>query len=295
MHIPSEMLSGAVCPVSAALAATGVAASAYALAKGGKAPSALKFSLVSATVFGLQMLNYPVWSGISGHLIGGVFAASLLGIPAAILSLSIVLILQTLMFADGGILMLGANVLNMALLGAGLGGAFRAFLMRKKLGESASTALAAFVSVELAAFALCAELLASGKGGVQVFATLIGVHTALAAVEAGATAALCRIVGSEDSAAASRRSYAVLGVMIVAALALSPLASAFPDAFEWTMQSFALLPDAPNFAGAPFADYAAFGGEGALSTLLAGAIGAAATFALSFAAAKALSKSAARV
>ena len=123
------MLSGAVCPVSAALAATGVAASAYALAKGGKAPSALKFSLVSATVFGLQMLNYPVWSGISGHLIGGVFAASLLGIPAAILSLSIVLILQTLMFADGGILMLGANVLNMALLGAGLGGAFRAFLM----------------------------------------------------------------------------------------------------------------------------------------------------------------------
>ena len=79
MHIPSEMLSSSVCPVTSVMAASGVAFSTYLLAKGkSKIPSASKFALVSAAVFALQMLNYPIWDGVSGHLIGGVFAASIL-------------------------------------------------------------------------------------------------------------------------------------------------------------------------------------------------------------------------
>ena len=120
MHIPSEMLSGAICPLTATIAAAGIGTSIYMLSSGARQiPSPLKFSLTSAAVFAVQMLNYPIWDGISGHLIGGVFAAAILGIPAAVLSMSIVLLLQTLLFADGGILMLEANIVNMALIGTG--------------------------------------------------------------------------------------------------------------------------------------------------------------------------------
>ncbi len=293
MHVPSEMLTGAVCPVTAAIAATGVAASAYVLAKGKavSAPSALKFSLVSAAVFGVQMLNYPLWDGISGHLIGGVLAAGALGIPAGILSLAIVLTLQTLLFADGGAFMLGANILNMALVGAGVGGLIRAALMRRQISDSAATGLAAFISVELAAFALCAELALSGKGSFALYSTLIGVHTALALVEGCVTALLIGVLAERRAECNSRRPYAVLAFIVLASLALCPFASSFPDAFEWTMGSFSLLPSAPNFVGAPFADYSVDGLGSISSALCAGAIGLGATFILSFGIAKALKRS----
>ena len=107
MHVPSAMLHGAICPVSATLATLGIASAVYVLSRHKESlPAPGKFALVSAAVFGLQMLNYPIWNGISGHLIGGVLAVSLLGTPAAVLSLALVLTLQTLLFADGGILML---------------------------------------------------------------------------------------------------------------------------------------------------------------------------------------------
>ena len=77
MHIPSEMLSGAVCPVTAAVSLVGVAASAALLVRRpASAPRAGDFALTGAAVFALQMLNYPVWGGVSGHLVGGVFASS---------------------------------------------------------------------------------------------------------------------------------------------------------------------------------------------------------------------------
>ncbi len=288
MHIPSEMLSGSVCPITAVLAAGGVAVSAYALAKGkSEIPSASKFALTSASVFALQMLNYPVWDGVSGHLIGGVFAATVLGVPAAVLSLAIVLILQTLMFADGGILMLGANVFNMAIIGAGLGGLIKSFLQKKNFGEQTSIGIAAFASVELAVLAVCAELLASGKGSISVIATLIGVHTALALCEGCATVALSSLINTSQEKSASKKSVLSLGILVVVALMISPFASAFPDGFEWTMQQFALLPDAPNFVNAPFADYAvsAISAE-VVSGIVAGVVGVFATLLVSFAVAK---------
>ncbi len=279
MHIPSEMLSGWVCPVSAAVAAAGLGAAFYALSKEKTSPSALRFTLVSAAVFILQMLNYPIWDGVSGHLIGGVLAASLLGIPAAILSMSIVLSVQTLLFADGGILMLGANIINMSLIGAGLGGALRRILLNRKLDDAVSTGIAAFLSVELAAIALCAELYFSDKGSGRVYATLVGSHTALAFVEGAATVLLKSLVGEEKGASA--RSRAVLAGIVILGLALAPFASSFPDAFEWTVQNFSILPVSSNFSWAPFPEYSVpFGGE-YLSVIFAGAVGILAISALS--------------
>ncbi len=292
MHIPSEMLQGGICPVTAGIATAGVAASAWLLYKGkAKVPAAGKFAMVSAAVFGLQMLNCTIWDGVSGHFIGGVFAAALLGVPAAVVSMSIVLLLQTLLFADGGILMLGANILNMAILGAGLGGVLRYFLLKKNFAEPAANAAAAFVAVELAAFALCAELALSGKGDIAVFSTLIGIHTWLALFEAGATAGALALIGEESKQNAQARPYLWLGTAIVGALALAPFASAFPDAFEWTMAKFSMLPEAQNFASAPFADYAIRGLSSEIaSTVASAAIGLAATAALAYSFARGISR-----
>ncbi len=283
MHIPSEMLSGVVCPVTAAVSLAGVTAAAVLLARRPeRAPRAGDFALTGAAVFALQMLNYPVWGGISGHLIGGVFAAALLGVPGGVLCMALVLLAQTLLFADGGLLMLGANVLNMALLGAGAGGLLAAWLRGR--GVSRAAVLAGGASVMLAALALGAELLACGKAPLAAVGTLLAVHLALACVEGAATLGLLALVRPAEGAALPRRGVAALAGLVAAALLLAPFASAFPDAFEWTMGRFALLPGAPNFTAAPFADYLlpAVAHEG-LSGLLAGAVGALAVGAAGFA------------
>src|SRR3954471_6916590 len=74
--------------------------------------------LVAAFVFAVQMLNFPVVNGTSGHLLGGVLAAVLVGPYAGALAVTVVLVVQGLLFADGGLSALGLNVVNMALVGA---------------------------------------------------------------------------------------------------------------------------------------------------------------------------------
>ena len=285
MHIPSEMLSGAVCPVTAAVSLVGVAASAALLVRRpASAPRAGDFALTGAAVFALQMLNYPVWGGVSGHLVGGVFASALLGVPGGVLCMALVLLAQTLLFADGGLLMLGANVLNMALLGAGVGGLLTAWLRGRGWARGAAVALAGGASVMLAAVALGVELLACGKAPLSAVGTLLAVHLALACVEGVATLGLLALVRPAEGVALPRRGTVALTALVAAALSLSPFASAFPDAFEWTMERFSLLPGAPNFTAAPFADYLLPGvSHEGLSGLLAGAVGVLAVAAAGFA------------
>lgn len=293
MHIPSEMLNGAVCPVSAVLALAGVSAAAYALVSGkAKAPSASRFALTSAAVFGLQMLNYPVADGISGHLIGGLFASAMLGVPAGVLSVSLVLLIQTLLFADGGILMLGANIVNMALLGSGLAGLIYQALQKRRVKPLSGAFVAGACSVMAAALALSAELTASGKGSAGVVGTLLGVHGVLALVEGVATVGLLASVRDwKDAGSLSVRTLYALTGMIAVSLAVAPFASAFPDAFEWTMERFSLLPDAPDFVRAPFSGYALSGvAHEALSASVAGMIGVAASALLAFALMRPLEK-----
>ncbi|MDR0966366.1 MAG: energy-coupling factor ABC transporter permease [Myxococcales bacterium] len=257
MHIPAQMLNGAICPVSMGVAALGVVAAAAQSFRDRKdLPSPSKFALTGAAVFGLQMLNYPIWEGISGHLLGGVLAAALLGVPAGLLVVTLVVAVQALVFADGGVAMIGANVLNMALLGAGVGGLTARFIEKKLTRRSLAVGIAAGMSVMLAALALCVEIAASGRFTAQLGLTLLGAHAVLALIEGVATALLCAVLGRVSSRLGERPTLALL---CLACLPLSSLASSAPDAFEWTMARFGQLPDAPLFALAPFADYVAFG------------------------------------
>ena len=138
--------------------------------------------LVAAFVFAAQMLNFPVAAGTSGHLIGGVLAAVLVGPWAGALCLAVVLIVQAL-FADGGLTALGLNVLNLAF-AAGLGGYLLFLGMRKVLPKSRSSVVlsagvASGLSVVLAALAFVVEYALGASVAVPigtVVGAMVGVH-----------------------------------------------------------------------------------------------------------------------
>ena len=273
MHIPAELLSGAVCPVTATLSIAGVGLSAAALLRHPeRTPRPADFALTGATVFTLQMLNYPLPGGLSGHLLGGTLAAALLGLPGGILCMALVLLVQTLLFADGGLGMLGANTLNMALIGTALGGLVLRALARAP--RHLAYAFAGLCSVLGATLALCAELALCGKLTLGLGATLLGTHAALATLEGLVTLALLSIIPARQSdAPLTRRAMVALSSILLAALLLTPLASAFPDALEWSLARFSLLPGAPAFTGAPFADYAIAAVPASLAALLCALVG----------------------
>ncbi len=155
MHIPDGFINIPTSAAFAALAATGVALS----IKGAKSTldekTAPLAGLTATFIFAVQMLNFPVAAGTSGHLLGGALAAVLVGPYAATLSLTVVLLMQGLLFADGGLTAIGLNVFNMAIIGVWAG--YGAFLLLQKILPSSkfsttlSAGLAGLLSVPAAA------------------------------------------------------------------------------------------------------------------------------------------------
>jgi cobalamin biosynthesis protein CbiM len=151
--------------------------------------------LTSAFVFAAQMLNFPVAAGTSGHLLGGVLAAVLVGPWAGALAVSVVLVVQALLFADGGLSALGLNVVNMALVGA-LGGyavfaAIRALLPKTKASVVAAAGVAAALAPTMAAIVFTAEYALGGNGAASlatVAKAMIGVHLLIGVGEGAITA-----------------------------------------------------------------------------------------------------------
>jgi len=138
--------------------------------------------LTAVFIFAAQMLNFPVAAGTSGHLLGGALAAILVGPWAGMLVITVVLTVQALLFADGGLTALGANVLNMAIVTAAVGWVvFR--LGVRFVGSTRGAALvagvAALVSVPASALAFVAEYAIGGTAPVSlaaVAAAMGGVH-----------------------------------------------------------------------------------------------------------------------
>lgn len=117
MHIPDGFLSPSICILMCLVSAT-VLVWSWKKAKAFYPRSlAPLIAVSSAFIFAAQMINFPIAYGTSGHLVGGTFLAVLLGPYAAILSMTIVLLMQAFFFADGGIFTFGANVFNMAIIG----------------------------------------------------------------------------------------------------------------------------------------------------------------------------------
>jgi cobalt/nickel transport system permease protein len=139
--------------------------------------------LVAAFIFAAQMVSFPVASGTSGHLLGGVLAAVLVGPHVGAVCVAVVLVVQALLFADGGLSALGLNVLNMAVVSS-FGGyvvfwALRAVLPRRPGSVVVASGAAAGLGVVLAAIAFTIEYAIGGSGGASVttvVGAMIGVH-----------------------------------------------------------------------------------------------------------------------
>jgi cobalt/nickel transport system permease protein len=278
MHIPTSMMDGAICPVTAAVSASGIALAAAIAWRADNKPTPARFAAVSALIFAGQMVNFPVSFGTSGHLLGGVLAAALLGVPFGVLAIALVVTLQCLVFADGGVSVLGANLLNMAILGAGVGG-----LIWQRLSSVApahrqvTLGLAAWLSVILAALGCSLELAAAGAIPVsRVIPAMLGVHALIGIGEAVVTvAAMALFSRAAAPQATDPRPAFILGVSaFVIAMVGAPFACGWPDGLESVAETMGILhASAPSFV-APLPEYAIPAISNALlSTSLAGLIG----------------------
>jgi cobalt/nickel transport system permease protein len=232
--------------------------------------------IMSAFVFAAQMVNFPVGLGVSGHLMGGVLASVVLGPWAGAGVIGAVLIVQCLLFADGGLTALGANFLNMGLIAAVGGYAIYAPIRRAIGGPRGvlfGAMVAAWFSVILSAGALAIELAASGHGG--AFLTILGwmalVHAAIGLGEAVITGLVLRfvlltrpdLIDEPDQAptpALWQRGQVLvagLGIALAVAIFLAPFASGWPDGFEFVGGKLGFLDgEAPPVIAAPIRDYA---------------------------------------
>lgn len=138
--------------------------------------------LVAAFVFAVQMLNFPVLPGVSGHLLGGALTAILVGPYVGALCIAIMLVLQSLLFADGGLSALGTNITNMALLGTFVGFAvavaLRPLARRGRAGLLTTAFVAAWVNTVVASLGFVAEYALGGQGLAlsTVFGLIAGFH-----------------------------------------------------------------------------------------------------------------------
>jgi cobalt/nickel transport system permease protein len=194
MHIPDGFLSP---EVAGATAVVTVAAVGYGLKTASETLDERRVPTLGVTgafVFAAQMLNFPVAGGTSGHFLGAALAAILLGPWLACLTMAVVIGLQAFVFADGGITALGANVLNMGVIGALLVGGLmlgaRKALPKSRAVLLAITAVGAWLAVMAGATATSIELAVSGTVPLStVLPPMLGVHALIGIGEAVITVA----------------------------------------------------------------------------------------------------------
>lgn len=200
MHIPDGFVN---LPASAGFGAAAAGGVWYSLRQAARLLDDRRVplaGLVAAFVFAAQMVNFPVVSGTSGHLLGGVLAAVLVGPWLGALVITVVLVVQGVFFADGGLSALGLNIFNMAIVGT-LGGyliyrGLLSLLPRTRTVTVIVAGVAAGLSVPLAAMAFVLQYAVGGEGGASiatVAAAMGGVH-ALIGIGEGLITAL--VVGA---------------------------------------------------------------------------------------------------
>jgi cobalt/nickel transport system permease protein len=306
MHAPDGFLEPRVAVVTAVitLVVMGFAVRAAARELGDRqVPLA---GVAAAFIFAAQMFNFPVASGTTGHLLGGALAAILLGPWVGSLVVAVVVLVQALVFADGGLTALGYNVLNMAIVPA-FGGWAIFWLVRRYLPKNAggvigATAIASGLTVVLASIAFSIEWLFGATAPVPfdtVFGAMVGVHTLIGIGEAVLSSMVVAAVlaarpdlvaGARDLDAAQladrprvgARTFVLGGVLVAAffAMVVSQFAASDPDGLEKVASDKGFTDSAEDhsFADSVFADYATRGIDNEeLSLAIAGITGVALT------------------
>jgi cobalt/nickel transport system permease protein len=302
MHAPDGFLNPATAAATAAISA-GTLGVALRQVKDSVTDKTIPLAgITAAFVFAAQMFNFPVAAGTTGHLIGAALAAILLGPHLGAIVVAVVVVVQALFFADGGLTALGYNVLNMAIVPAYGGYAaytlFRRVFPATRGGVVGATALASWLSVVMAAAAFSLQWLFGATAPVsfpQVFGAMVAVHLLIGIGEAiissaavGAVLAsrpdlvfggrdLDPSVLSEESRVPTR--VFVIGGLIAAfffATIVSQFAFGSPDGLESVAESEGFIESAEDHALADwiFADYATSGiANETLSLAIAGIVG----------------------
>lgn len=241
--------------------------------------------IMAAFIFAAQMINFPVAGGTSGHLLGGALAAIVLGPWAGMLVMTAVIAVQALLFQDGGLLVMGANILNMGLLTAAIGyGLYRSVMNKSQGTKLAVAGVAAWLSVMAGALATALQLWLSGTSNLQtVVIAMLGVHALIGIGEALITVAALSFIfrtrpdllGEGSASSEGGRGWIIAGVVIaLIVVLLSPLASASPDGLERVAIDMGFIDAGQSAPYQIIPDYTLpLLGETPLSTILAGAIG----------------------
>lgn len=303
MHAPDGFLQPSVAIVTAAGAAAVLALALRASAEDLGDRQIPLAGVSAAFIFAAQMFNFPVASGTTGHLLGGALAAILLGPWVGSLVVAIVVVVQALMFADGGLTALGYNTLNMAIVPA-FGGWTLFWLFRRMLpadsgGVIGAAGLAAGASVVLSAMAFSLQWLFGATAPVAfdtVFGAMVGVHALIGIGEAVITGLVVAAVlasrpdlvaGAADLPTAlvserrrvGARVFVVGGILaaLVMASVVSQFAAGDPDGLERVARDEGFADQAEDhvFGGSVFADYATRGIDNEqVSLAIAGSAGA---------------------
>jgi cobalt/nickel transport system permease protein len=288
MHIPDGFLSA---PVSILLWVVSIIVVGIALKRVSKDLGERQVPLMgvlAAAIFAGQMLNFAVAGGTSGHLLGATIAAILLGPWAAILVLTTVVGVQALIFQDGGLLALGANIFNMAVIGVSV--AYMAYQTVQKLSGGRKWGIfvggffAAWLSIVIASLAAALELAVSGTSPANIAVpamasihALIGIGEGLITVGALALIYAARpdLLKAGQERVTGGRVVWVVGLLLALVLAIiSPLASSHPDGLEWVAEQKGFLEAARSSIYNIIPDYVFPGvSNPALATIFAGIIG----------------------
>ncbi|OQD55720.1 cobalt ABC transporter permease [Streptomyces phaeoluteigriseus] len=195
MHVPDGFINAPTSAVTGVVAAGAIAVSLRGARRELDERTAPLAGLVAAFIFAVQMLNFPVAAGTSGHLLGGALAAILVGPFTGVLCVSVVLLMQGILFADGGLTALGVNITNMAVVTTVVAyAAFRGLLKvlpRTPRSVTAASFVAALLSVPAAALAFTLMYAVGGTTDVaigKVATAMVGVHVLIGVGEATITA-----------------------------------------------------------------------------------------------------------
>jgi cobalt/nickel transport system permease protein len=245
--------------------------------------------VLAAFIFAAQAINFPIAAGTSGHLLGGALAAIVMGPWAATLIMTAVIAIQGLLFQDGGLVVMGWNILNMGVFTAFTGYAVYSLVMRvisqNRGARLGGAFLGAWVSVVVGAIATSFELAVSGTSPLNLaLPAMTGVHALIglgeAVITVGAVSFLLasrpEILQEAEVAPGRRGANLMVGGLLVAVVvaAFSPLASASPDGLEKVAEElgFLALGESPVYEILP--DYTIpFIGNEALTTIFAVVVG----------------------
>lgn len=288
MHIPDGFLSALV---SLLLWAASLLVVGYALRRVGEDLGERQvpmMGVLAAAIFAGQMLNFTVAGGTSGHLMGAALATILLGPWAAILVMTSVVSIQALIFQDGGLLVLGANIFNMGIIGVAVSYTVYRTLTRilgeKRWSLLVSGFIAAWGSIFMAALSVALQLAYSGTTPANIaLPAMAGVHALIGVGEGLITSgALAFLYGARRDLVQAGSGFVphgrlVWGAGLLLALVLavvSPLASAHPDGLERVAEDQGFLNQAEGPLYQLIPDYVLPGvNNEALATILAGVIG----------------------